>query len=85
MYKGFKKKRMTWKLKKYKKKKKTKFRLPYFIRFLDNDKLVFRGACLQTFAKYVPRLVTHLTWLQLLEGRLALTPGVKGIFSDNFL
>ena len=42
MYKDF-KKRMTGKLKKYMKKKKTKFRLPYFIRFLDNDKLCVQG------------------------------------------
>ena len=37
------KQRMTGKLKKYKKKKKTKFRLPYFIRSLDNDKLCVQG------------------------------------------
>ena len=42
MYKDF-KKRMTEKLKKYKKKKKTKFRLPYFIWFLDIDKLCVQG------------------------------------------
>ena len=34
---------MTGKLKKYKKKKKNKFRLPYFIRFLGNDKLCVQG------------------------------------------